>query len=216
MKTRITQEEAYNFLKTLPEAISNDTYNVFTKQSLHLKQTSDGLKFTFKEEDIPNTHHIKNFRLAYFYKGQDVKTRVPLAVGSMALWTTVFQYMAKVDTHVETYASVPFDVKSLKYIGTTDESQGVSNISSTEELPYRLTHTYFTEQGEEVLFIEDVYGSDKKILCMFKGKKVPLNYLEEDWLVRMSFEGQNKESELSKILAEEEELYRMLEDDYED
>lgn len=219
MRTRITQEEAYEFMKTLPKEITLQEYQVFNKKSLHMWLTPQKLRFKFTEDILKNTYHIKNFRLSYFYKGQESKKRVPLQLGSMALWTTIYQYMAQIKPESRGNQDLPFDVKTLKYLGTVDESEGVSNISSNIKMPYRLTHEFLTPDYEDVLFIEDYYDSSKPETSVFYQDKVwEINYLEEDKLRRLTSWGQSIESELSKRLKEERELYNSLgyDDDYED
>lgn len=219
MKTRITQEEAYNYLKSLPSELTLEEYKQFSKKSLHLRLTPDGLKYVFTEEPLENTYHIEKFRLSFFYKGQEVKKRVPLQVGSMALWTTIYQYMAQVEVEERENKELPFSIKELRYLGTTDESEGVTNISSNVQLPYRLTHSFLTPKDEDVLYIEDVYpdSSKPKATVIYKQKHYGLNYLEADKLAREVVWLQNKESELSKILKEERELYNSIDfDEWED
>lgn len=211
MKTRITQEEAYEFLKSLPKEIDREVYKNYQKKSLHLKITSKGMKFTFTEERLEDTFNLENFRLSYFYKGKEMYKRVPLQVGSMALWTTVFQYMEQVSK--EEKLPVKID-KSLRYIGTDDEAVGVSGVSSSQEMPYRLTHTFFTERNEELLFIEDVYKerNTRKESVYYRGKFYELDYLQADRLRRMANWGQSRESELSKLLEEELREYKEIKD----
>lgn len=217
MKTRITQEEAYGFLQTLPEEITEETYQLFHTKSLHLRLTDTDMQFTFTEEPLENTYNIKNFRLSYFYKGLDKKKRVPLGVGSMALWTTVLQYMSNIEEVTQkTYQSVPFDIMKLRYIGTEDESSGVDSISSTKELPYRLTHTFLTEENALVLYIEDCYNSSKKVSCLYNQGAVKLNYLEEDRLTKKVQWGKSIESELSKKLKQEQEYYLLAVKEYDE
>lgn len=219
MRTRITQEEAYEFMKTLPKEITLQEYQVFNKKSLHMWLTSKKLQFKFTEDTLKNTYHIKNFRLSYFYKGQESKKRVPLQLGSMALWTTIYQYMAQIKPESKGNQDLPFDVKTLKYLGTVDESEGITNISSNIKMPYRLTHEFLTPDYEDVLFIEDYYDSSKPETSVFYQDNVlEINYLEEDKLRRLASWGQSIESELSKRLKEERELYNSLgyDDDYED
>ena len=210
MRTRITQEEAYQYLKSLPKEISREEFQHFHNKSLHLKVTSKKLQFTFTEEPLEDTFHLPNFKLSYFYKGQDVKKRVPLQVGSMALWTTVYQYMATVQAQHSKEEGLPFNLQQLKYIGTTDESEGVSSISSNQQLPYRLTHTFFTDTDEEVLFIQDFYEHPKPTTKVYYQQEFyECNYLEEDKLTRQSSRGQSITSELSKRIKQERELYRV-------
>lgn len=210
MKTRITQEEAYEFLKSLPKEIKKGVYEKYQEKSLHLKITSKGMIFTFTEEKLEGTFNIENFRLSYFYKGQEVYKRVPLQIGSMALWTTVFQYMEQVKK--EEILPIEID-NTLRYVGTDDEAVGVSSISSSQELPYRLTHTFFTKDDGELLFIEDVYKekNPRKESVYYKGKFYELDYLQVDRLRRLASIGQCKESELSKLIKEEEDFYNSLE-----
>lgn len=208
MRTRITQEEAYEFLKSLPKEITLQEFQVFNNKTLHIWLTPQKLRFKFTEEPLPNTYHIKNFRLAYFYKGQESKKRVPLQVGSMALWTTIYQYMAQIKPETRGNQELPFNIKTLKYLGTVDESEGVSNISSNIKMPYRLTHEFLTPDYVDVLFIEDVYDDPKPETSVFYKDKVwEINYLEEDKLRRLASWGQSIESELSKRLKEERSLY---------
>lgn len=206
LKTRITQEEAYEFLKTLPEEVGQEVYDRYQDKSLHLKITSKGMIFTFTEEKLEDTFNIVNFRLSYFYKGKGVYKRVPLQVGSMALWTTVYQYMEQVKKE----ESIPVKIdNTLRYIGTDDEALGVGGISANLEMPYRLTHTFFTENNKELLYIEDVYkeNNTRKESVYYQGKFYELDYLQADRLRRLSNWGQSKESELSKVLKEELRLY---------
>lgn len=207
MKTRITQEEAYEFLKLLPKEISKDKYKDYEQKSLHLRMTNGGLKCLFTEKDLKDTYRIKNLRLSHFYKGRAPYKRVPLQVGSMALWTTVFQYMDQIKKENE----LPIKIdSSLRYIGTEDEAIGVSSIQSSQELPYRLVHSFLDSKDNEVLFIEDVYREqNKKESSLYLGGKFyGLNYLEEDKLRRKVNIMGSVESELSKIIKKELDFYK--------
>ena len=213
MRTRISQEEANEFLKALPEEISLQTYQLFQRKSLHLKVAPEGLKFTFTEEALQGTYHLEKFKLAFFYKGQETKKRVPLGAGSMALWTTIYHFMANVEMEIPyTYQTPPFDISTIRYIGTEDESEGVSSISSNVEMPYRLTHTFLTPEKGVVLFIEDCYNNERKYSCLYNQGTVKLNYLEEDKLMKQAMWGQAMESRLAKALQDERDLYHSLYD----
>lgn len=213
MKTRITQEDAYEFVKRLPKEISLDKYAEYQQQTLHLRLTKDGLKFTFTDEPIEGSYHLEKFPVSNFYKGQDTKKRVQLKLGSMMLWTTVFQYMEQVGQESVLDDELPFNINKLRYIGTTDESEGVSNISSNHQLPYRLTHSFLDEKDIDVYYIEDVYVDEytgrkqQKTSVYTNSNFYTLNYLDADKFSRLANWGQNIESELSKQIKEEQLLY---------
>lgn len=208
MRTRITQEEAYDFLKTLPEELTLQEFKRYDALSLHLRLTPKGLKFKFSDEALQETYHIERFKLSIFYKGQEVKKRVPLKMGSMVLWTTIHQYMTHLKPESRENQELPFNINDLRYIGTVDESEGVSSISSTIQLPYRLTHEFLNGCDEDLLFVEDVYpGKEPVYTVIYKDKVWEINYSEEDKLKRLASWGQSIESELSKILKDEQEEY---------